>query len=105
MDPGELNRKITIQQCTATRDGSGGEIPAWSNVATPWAKKVHRTSREFFGAQKINAETTDMFIIRYRLGITVKMRVIFDNKTYDIIGADDPDGSRRELYMLCKAVE
>lgn len=101
MDPGVLNRQITIQQYTASRDSYGGEVQAWSDVATSWAQKVHRTSREFFAAQKVNAETTDIFIIRFRSGIIAKMRVIFDGKTYDIIGANDPDGSRRELHLIC----
>lgn len=102
MDPGELNRKITIQSFTP--DSVDEEIKVWANVATPWAKKVHRTSREFFAAQKINSETTDLFIIRYRTGIDTKMRVVFDGRNYDIIGADDPDGSRTELHILCAEV-
>lgn len=105
MDPGVLNRQITIQQYTATRDSYGGEVQTWADLATVWAKKAHRTSREFFAAQKTNAETTDMFIIRFRSGITTKMRVTFDGKTYDISGADDPDGNRRELQILCIEVE
>lgn len=104
MDPGDLNRQITIQQYAATRDTFGGEVQTWANVATVWASKAHRTSREFFAAQKTNAETTDLFIIRYRSGITPKVRVIFDGKTYDIIGANDPDGRRRELHLLCSEV-
>lgn len=104
MDPGVLNRQITIQQYTATRDSYGGEVQTWADHVTVWAQKSHRTSREFFAAQKVNAETTDMFIIRYRSGIAVKMRVVFDGKTYDIIGANDPDGTRRELHLLCSEV-
>ena len=105
MDPGVLNRQITIQQYTVTRDSYGGEVQAWADLVTVWAQKAHRASREFFAAQKVNAETTDMFIVRFRSGVTAKMRVTFDGKTYDIIGADDPDGRKRELQLLCRAVE
>lgn len=103
MDPGELNRKITIQQFTP--DPVDEEIKVWSNVATPWAKKAHQSSREFFAAQKVNSETTDLFIIWYRSGIDTKTRVVYDGKNYDVLGANDPDGSRWELHLLCRAVE
>ncbi len=104
MRAGRLRSRIIIQQYTATRDSYGGEVQAWTDLVTVWAQKAHRTSREFFAAQKANAETTDMFVIRFRSGITAKMRVIFDGKTYDIIGANDPDGSKRELHLLCSEV-
>lgn len=102
MDPGELNRKGTIQQYTT--DPVDEELKIWSTFATPWVKKAHQSSREFFAAQKINAETTDLFIARYRSGVTTKMRFVCDGKTYDIMGADDPDGTHRELYLLCREV-
>lgn len=82
----------------------GGVVETWIDVATVRASKAHQTSREFFSAQKVNAETTDLFIIRYRVGITSKMRVSFDGKIYDIIGASDPDGRRREIHISCKEV-
>ena len=104
MQAGKLNKRVIIQQYAATRDDYGGEVLTWSDIVTAWAQKAHRTSREFFAAQKVNAETTDMFIIRHYSGITTKMRVIFDGKTYDIIGANDPDGRRREIQLMCREV-
>lgn len=105
MRAGELRNRITIESYTATRGTMGGEVKTWATVATIWASKAHQTSREFFAAAKVNAEITDLFIIRYRSGITPKMRVSFDSKYYDILGADDPDGRRRSLHLLCKVVE
>ena len=105
MRAGELRSRITIESYTATRDSMGGEVKTWSTVATVWASKAHQTSREFFVAAKTNAEMTDLFIARYRSGVTPKMRVSFDSKYYDIIGAYDPDSRRRELYLMAKVVE
>lgn len=105
MRAGDLRNRITLQQQTKTRDAIGGEIVTWVDVATVWAEKLHQTSREFYGSQKTNAELTDLFKIRYREGVDTKMRLVFGDKIYDIIGAPDPDGRRRELWLLCKAVE
>jgi SPP1 family predicted phage head-tail adaptor len=104
MQAGKLNTRLTLQHATLTRDEMGGEIETWVDVVIVWASKAHQTSREFFAAQKINAETTDLFVIRYREGITTKMRAVCYGKTYDIIGAPDPDGRRRELHLLCKEI-
>lgn len=105
MRAGQLRNRITIEQYTSTRDTMGGEVKTWATVATVWASKAHQTSREFFAAAKVNAEITDLFIIRYRSGITPKMRISYDSKYYDIIGADDPDGRRRELHLPSRVVE
>lgn len=106
MRSAQLRQKATLQQDTGTgRDSAGGVVPNWVNVAIVRAQKVHQSAREFFAASKVNAELTDLFIIRYRADIDAKMRLVVDGKNYDIIGAPDPDGRRRELHVLCKVVE
>jgi len=102
---GDLNQRIIIQQATVTRDTYGAEIQTWATYATLWASKKHQVSREFYSAQKINAEITDLFIIRYRTGITTKMRILYGGHYYDILGADDPDGRRVEVWIKAKVVE
>ena len=104
MEAGKLRHQIVIQQTTTTKGAAGGKIETTSTFATVRASKAHQSSREFFTAQKRNSETTDLFIIRYLSGVTTKMRVVFDGHTYDIIGAPDPDGRRRETHIMCKEV-
>jgi len=101
---GKYRHRITIQQPTTTKGTMGGVKNTWSTFATVHAQKIHQATREFFAAQKVNAETTDLFVVRYLAGVTAKMRVIFGDRTYDIIGAPDMDGRRRELFLLCKEV-
>jgi len=104
MNPGELRSRITIQQQSTTRDGYGGLTEGWPDVVSLWAAKKHNSSRDFFAAQKRNTETTDLFTIRFRSGISTGMRVKLGDSYYAIIGADDPDGKRIEVWLLCKAV-
>ena len=105
MRAGKMRNKIVIQQNSPSRGEDGSVTEAWSTYTNIWAEKKHQTSREFFSAQKINSEVTDLFTVRFNSGITTKMRVSFDGKYYNIIGADDPDGRRKETYLVCKAVE
>jgi len=102
---GDLNQRIIIQQATIARDTYGAEIQTWVTYAAVWASKQHKSSREFYSAQKTNAEITELFIIRYRNNITTKMRISYNGRYYDILGADDPDGGREEIWLIAKAVE
>lgn len=104
MRAGGLRCRLTIQESTATKDTYGAEIQTWTTYATVWASKKHNSSREFYSAQKTNAEITDLFIIRYRNNIRPKMRISHNGKYYDILGADDPDGKRVEIWLVAKAV-
>lgn len=104
MRAGDLRHRVQIQIKTVARATDGSEIETWITLATVWAAKAHQASREFFAAQKVNAEVTDLFTIRYRAGVTSEMRLVFGGVIYDIIGAPDPDGGQRELRLLCKAV-
>lgn len=101
----KYRNRITIEEFTPSRGSDGSVSKTWSTYATVWAEKKHKTSREFFSAQRINSEITELFTIRYKSGITTKMRVSFNSKYYNIVGADDPDGKRREMQLLCKVVE
>jgi SPP1 family predicted phage head-tail adaptor len=104
----ELDQRITIQQATITRDTYGAEIQTWTNfLPNIAAAKKHQSSREFYSAQKINSEMTDLFKVYFGTGrnTTTKMRVNYNGKYYDILGADDPDGRREWVYLLCKVVE
>ena len=100
----KLRHAIVLQTNTPTKATDGSETPSWADTATVRASKEHQASRKFFAAQKVNAECTDIFTIRYRSDVTTNMRVKFGTRYYDIIGAPDPDGMRRELQLLCKEV-
>jgi SPP1 family predicted phage head-tail adaptor len=101
---GLINQRITIQTNTPTRGTDGASLDSWADTATVWAQKVNQGSREFEAAHKVNSETTDLFIIRYRSGITTKNRVKYGTRLYNIIGAPDPDGGQVKLQLLCKEV-
>jgi len=99
-----LNVRITLQTNTPTRSADGGQAASWADTVTVWAEKSHKSAREFFAAQRLSAELTDLFIIRYRSDVTVTQRVKYGTHYYGIVGAFDPDARRRELHLLCKEV-
>ena len=81
-----MDRFITIEEFTSVQDAFGQETETWTEFATVWAEKVDIKARERFAAAQDIAEETTRFRLRYLLGVSPKMRIVDDGKTYDIEG-------------------
>lgn len=107
---GELNQRITIQNLAELPDTGGGAGEDWVTFATVWANIAPLTGRERYVAQQIEGVASMRIKIRYRAGITNKMRAVKGSmpkpdKIYAIHTAYDPDGKRAELIMLADEVK
>ena len=101
MNIGRMDRRITIQRKTVTRDANGSEVPTWADWKTVWASKADSGSREFRSAGALFAETTTLFGIRYLAGLTGQDRIVYRGVNYDIVGA--PAEVKRLEEMLIQA--
>jgi SPP1 family predicted phage head-tail adaptor len=104
MQTGRLRERVTIQQQSVTRDSSGEQLISWPDVATVWARVTPGGSSERFLAsagQRV-AEVTHTIHLRYRAGITPKMRIVWETRILEIISVVDPDGKLRTTILLCK---
>lgn len=102
MESGLLNRRITFQRKSATRDEFGGLSDNWSDVVTVWARVVPLRGQELFVAQQTIAENTHNFYIRYRTDVTSAMRIVYQGLPFDILSLTDVEDRRRELQILTK---
>ena len=99
--PGDLDRRITIQQNTPTQDGAGQPIASWADLATVWAEVVPVGGSETFQAKQTGAEAVAKFRIRYRGDVLRKMRVVYDSDNYDISDvAEDRRFERRQYEII-----
>lgn len=105
MQAGRLTQRVTIQQPVVTRNELGEEILGWSTFAQAWAEVRPLSTRELVTLRAEYAEVTTMITIRYRPGITAKMRVLHAGVAYNIEPpAPMGEGSaRRELRLLATA--
>lgn len=101
---GDLNRRITIQEKTATADSTGQMIESWADLGTIWTAVIMSGGKEFYAAQKLRADVTAVFKVRFTRAITPVNRIIYDGRTFEILSANDPDGMRRELHISAKEV-
>lgn len=98
---GNLRHKIVIQTTTPTQSGSGALTDVWSTYATLRAEIEPKGGREFFDARQVNAEIDIVFNVRYYSGITPKMRVSWNSRTFDIQSVINPMERNIEMLIAC----
>ena len=96
-----LDRRITIQSATETQDAHGQPIETWADFATELpAEYLPVSGAEQFQAQQVLARAVAKFRIRWRDDLTRKMRVIFDDVTFDLRHFEEDMRHSRHQYMI-----
>jgi SPP1 family predicted phage head-tail adaptor len=99
MNPGNLDRQVTIQSAATTRDASGGVVLTWSDVVTVWGHKAEQGGREFRSAGTVHAEATVLITIRYYAPLTTDHRLTVEGRTLDILAINEIG---RRTHQLCQ---
>jgi SPP1 family predicted phage head-tail adaptor len=106
MNPGELNKRVTLQRRGNDKDSSGAMVQGgtWVNVVDSgdgkvWARVRDMTGRQFIAADATQNAVTTEIRIRIRAGLQAKMRVLFRQDIYDIEAVLERDG--RWLDLMC----
>ena len=105
MQAGYLRHRITIQTTTQTQNATYGTTEdSWATHVTAWAsiEPLRVGSREWFDAQKFTAEVSHLVKLRYRSGVTPKMRISWDSRLFDIKIVLNVEERDRELQLLVK---
>jgi SPP1 family predicted phage head-tail adaptor len=102
-DAGKLTSKITIQRdCGKTRDAHGQPVENWEQFHECWAQIKPTSGRERYIDQQLLAEATHEVAIRYKAGITPKMRVLYGSRIFDITVVHDIEERHVEMRLICK---
>lgn len=93
MKSGDLDRWLTIERFTSTQDpGSGENIEAWSTLATVRTKYEPVSDGEKVQAGEVGSTLMARFTVRHAPAwedINPKDRLVFDGRTFDVIGAKE----------------
>lgn len=84
MQPGRMDRRVTLQARTVTQDAYGEEIPTWVDIATVWAHRVELRGDERWQALQSVAKTDIKYNIRYMDGLNPMDRLIEGGRVFDI---------------------
>ena len=99
MRSGTLRHKVTIQTMTDGKDAVGSPTETASTLAKVWAAITPLNAGEVFRADHFEGDVTHRIRLRYRAGITPKMRVIYGSRTFDIRSVLNVDERNRELEL------
>ena len=102
MNAGILNRRIVIQTKVPTRGASGEEVIVWSVVAIVKGSAEPLRGQEYLEATRLQADLDIRFRIRYRDGIKPSMRVMYDDRYFNIVSVIHVKEQRREIQLMCK---
>lgn len=105
IDPGRLDRRVTLQSSVAARDAVGGESLTWSDAATVWAAREYIRGGRLFAAEEKHFEAAITYRIRHRSDVRAGMRLIHGDDTFEILSVDDSAGRRRFLELSCRAID
>lgn len=93
---GKRDERIIIQESTSSTDEYNAPTVTWSTFATVWAKVTDSQSgsTEQYESDQLTAVRTTNFNIRYVAGVKEKMRILYDDRFYDIEFIGRPDRKR-----------
>jgi SPP1 family predicted phage head-tail adaptor len=102
INPGMLNRKIQIQKNIDSPDGSGGLTRQWVTVFTCWAQVSDLGGSEPYEHMQNYPHQNYHITIRYRLGISANMRVLYRGKILNIRSIQDENEEHALISMTCE---
>ena len=102
INPGTLNKRITIQTKTNVADGYGSSTTTWVDTISVWAAMWPISANETIKNDKLRGDVTHRIRIWYRTGVTYKNRIKWGTKYYQVIGIINPNEENVYLDLLCK---
>jgi SPP1 family predicted phage head-tail adaptor len=97
--PGELNRRLALQEPVETPDGAGGFARSYAAVTTLWAKVEPVSARRSTEADAPGATVTHRITIRVGPEITTRHRFAEGARIYRIVSMREAVETRRFLII------
>jgi len=106
MKIGRLDKRITIEQRSDTKDAYGQKVLSWNAIGTVWANIKPIGARERLAAMAYESVISHTVAIRYNPDFLPvlsadSMRIIYGTRTLQITGAHDLDEARRHIIFDC----
>ena len=100
MNPANFRHRITFKNYTQTENAMGDTISAWVVHSKKWAMIKTVKGKEFVQATSVQGERTLRFVVRYTKGLTNDMRIIYDERTFEIIAPPINDDELNETLTI-----
>lgn len=100
--PGDLNRRLVLEEPVDTPDGAGGVTRVYQTVATLWAALVPVGASNVVFADGSGVTVTHRIIIRSGLELTARHRFRLGARIFQIVALRGQDGEGRFLDIAAE---
>lgn len=102
MRAGRLRTKITIESKSTSTNSVGEPIITWTSYLNRWAEALEQSGREFQATAQRQADVSNVFRIRYTLGLSPSThRVKVGTRLFDIVSVIDVGERHEETQLAC----
>lgn len=105
LDPGQLNRRVTLQKEVRTPDGAGGYVKTWKTWATTWGCVEPSSGTEPYFSDQLYPHQQYKITIRYRAGVQPGMRLLLGKQVLRIRSVGDPTYEHVLLPLQCEELQ
>jgi len=102
---GRLNRLVSVQSRSTTKDSLGGQSTTWTEVKQVWAEITTLTVGARMAAAALQTEITHQITVRYDADLwdsprtAATYRIVYNGRYFDIQGIDNQDERNREIVL------
>lgn len=96
-----LRHRITLQNRSTVKDGFGQELTQWVDVATCFAQIEPVSGASQTAGEAVSAPVKYVIFIRYRAGVSARMRVLYGSRRLEIDSVMNVDERIRWLQLDC----
>ena len=105
IDPGKMNRRVTIETAGApVPDGGGGYTPGDPTTLETWAHVEPLTGDEQVQAMQTGMRRPHRFTVRYRADVEGATTLLYGARRFDVQSVVDTDTAHEELVILADEV-
>lgn len=89
IDPGRLDRRVSLQMPLRTRDAAGGAITAWVDAGSVWASKLPVGGGRMYAAEAKHFESSLVYRIRARPDVVAGWRLVHGDDVFEIVNVEE----------------
>lgn len=97
----KLRHWVTIQAPAHTADTNAGQISAWTDLITCPAEVIPTGGNKTLEGTIAIGTQGYRIRLRYRTGVDVTCRILWQGQPLAITSITDADGTERELVAIC----
>lgn len=97
---GDLDTRIRIERRSANQDAAGEPELTWELVEERWAALERTPGSEVWASAQRNGRVPTVFRIRYLPDVRSEMRVVVDDRVFDIKSVVRPRGRSSDLLLV-----